>query len=129
MRKIIGKCKQCGACCLNIRLEMTDSFRPDINVLNNDLNKQVNDFISTHIKINPFIDFSKIDSIEFRLVEPNRIKLIISPLSCNHLKKAKGKYLCGIHNKKPSYCENHPNESSMILDGCGFEKIEIKKKE
>ena len=129
MKKIVGKCKQCGRCCMNIRLELTTTFDAEINILNHNFSEQLDSFISKHIKVNPFLDFSQVHTIEFSKKEGNDIKLMMYPVMCRHLKKKGNKYLCEMHDKeKPSYCKDYPSENSIILDGCGFKKVEVKKK-
>ena len=125
--KIIGKCKNCGQCCRDLRLEMTTTFssKPK-NVLQIDLNKQRDDFISKHIKDNPYLDFSQVEDIKIEQIEKYSFRLTFYNIQCRALIKKKGKYYCSIHKNKPALCEAYPSVTSEILKGCGYKKVKEK---
>lgn len=132
MKKIIGKCKQCGQCCRDIPLDFSlfDENRNKEFIRNFDKSKIyefVEHFIGCHIMKNPYLNFSKVYEIEF-CDEGNRINGHIRGVNCKALIKKGKKYFCSIQGDKPIICKNYPTINSIIREGCGFKKIEVKDK-
>ena len=128
MKKIIGKCKQCGACCKNTRLDFGIPIEHPYDFLRNDFNDFIERFIGAHIRLNPHFDFTKANRIEIYTIG-DRIRGHISGIQCKALVKKGKKYICTIHDRdKPDVCVRHPSVNHILCKGCGYKIINVKDK-
>ncbi len=128
MKKLIGKCKNCGQCCKDIRLDFEIPIEHKYDFLRNDFNDFLEHFIGAHIRQNPNFDFTKANKIEI-YARTDRIRGHIEGVECKALVKKGKKYICSTHDfDKPNTCVKYPDEDSILREGCGFRKIEVKKK-
>lgn len=125
-QKIIGKCKSCGGCCKNIQLDSClDSQHKEF--IRTDFNKIIKGAIGVHLKDNPHLNISECHRITFSLIN-DRTFCFINGVECNKVIQEGKRFLCGIHEDKPTICKDYPCNDSMVFKGCGYKKITIKEK-
>lgn len=127
MKKIVGKCKQCGKCCRDIQVDRSVTFNNPKEMIRYDFNDLIEGTIGIHTRDNPYLDFSKINEINFDR-EGDFWFLKIYGVECRALKKVKGKFICTIHKNKPYICKKYPGANSKLRPGCGYHKRTIKEK-
>ncbi len=87
--KRIGKCKQCGICCM--------------------ITKHTRSYNKKYAKDNKrHIEFDKI--IGLNKIYENKKTIVYADIdACPHLEIKGTKFICGIHGKKPKVCRTYPS--------------------
>ena len=124
--KIYGKCRMCGGCCQDIRVDGHFNSKYPGQFLRTNFEDIVKKTIAQHVKENPHLDFSNACGIEI-YERYGTIYCHISGIECKALIKDGKKYKCKFHGKnKPNMCKNYPSANSIIRIGCGHFKRKIK---
>jgi len=123
--KRIGKCKQCGLCCLFSKGMFTAEFRGDYYYF---LKKTG----CTEIHRRK-VKYKKNEKFKRKPKKDYWIEVIMGKLSgCPQLMfNKKGKILCSIHDKKPKTCKVFPESPDhkfwdVLKHVCGYKFVKVK---